>query len=216
MEKLDYKKLYKDLYAPGTAPSLIDVPAMKFIMVEGKGNPNVPDGEYQRAVELLYTLSYTIKMECKNSMQPGSFDYVVPPLEGLWWLNDPKAYDFSKKEQYCWISMIRQPDFITDEMFFAALERVKKKKPTLEVHKARFEVFREGLCVQCMHIGPFDEESATVARIDTYVEQIGKKNAIGTLSPEGKVLHHHEIYLSNALTCKPSAMKTILRLPVMD
>lgn len=216
MEKIDYKKLYKDLYAPGITPSLVDVPAMKFLMVEGKGNPNTPGGEYQHAVELLYALSYTIKMDCKTSDQAGVSDYVVPPLEGLWWLADQNDFDFTKKDQYRWISMIRQPDFIREEMFEAALQKVAKKKPALDVTKARLELFREGLCVQYMHMGPYDEEPATVAKIDAYVEQIGKKNAIGTLSSEGKPLHHHEIYLSNPLTCRPSAMKTILRHPVMN
>ncbi len=216
MEKIDYKKLYKNLYAPGTTPSLIDVPAMKFLMVEGKGNPNIPGGEYQQAVELLYALSYTIKMDYKFSDQPGVSDYVVPPLEGLWWLNDQNDFDFTKKDQYCWISMIRQPDFIGEDMFQAALLKVAHKKPSLDVDKARLELFREGLCVQCMHIGPYDEEPETVKKIDTYVLESGKKNAIGTLSSEGKPLHHHEIYLSNPLKCKPSARKTILRHPVMN
>ncbi len=216
MEKIDYKKLYKDLYAPGITPSLIDVPAMKFIIVEGKGNPNIPGGEYQQAVELLYALSYTLKMDCKGSDQTGVSDYVVPPLEGLWWLEDQNDFDFTKKDQYCWISMIRQPDFISEEMFEAARKKVIKKKPTLDVTKARLELFREGLCVQCMHIGSFDEEAATVAKIDAYVEQTGKRNAIGTLSSEGKRLLHHEIYVSNPLKCKPSARKTILRHPVME
>ena len=214
MNKIDYMKLSKDLYAPETEPSLIDVPAMKFLMVEGKGNPNDPGGEYQQAVELLYALSYTIKMDCKRSDQPGVSDYGVLPLEGLWWQEDD--FDFTKKDQFCWISMIRQPDFITNDMFEAALLKVAKKKPTLDVGKARFELFREGLCVQCIHIGSFDEEAATVAKIDAYVEQIGKKNAIGTLSSEGKRLLHHEIYVSNPLKCKPSNRKTILRHPVMD
>lgn len=216
MNKIDFKKLYKDLYAPGTEPSLIDVPAMKFLMVEGKGNPNTPGGEYQQAVELLYALTYTIKMAYKRSKQPGITDYVVPPLEGLWWLEDQNDFDFTKKDQYCWISMIRQPDFLSEDMFEAALKEVAKKKPTLDVGKARLELFREGLCVQCMHIGSFDEESATVAKIDAYVEEIGKKNAIGTLSPEGKQRLHHEIYVSNPLKCNPSKRKTILRHPVMD
>ncbi len=216
MEKLDYKKLYKELYAPGTSPSLIEVPSMKFLMVEGHGNPNDHDGEYKKAVELLYSISYTIKMSCKGSKQPGIYDYVVPPLEGLWWMGDDNDYDFSKKDHYCWVSMIRQPDFISEAMFAEALQTVAKKKSSLDVSKAKLESFREGLCVQCMHIGPYDEEPATVAKIDAYISQSGKKNAISTLSSDGKMLRHHEIYLSNPLTTKPASMKTILRHPVME
>lgn len=215
MEKLDFKKLNKEYYAPGTSPTLINIPAMKFIMVEGKGNPNDPEGEYKKAVELIYALSYAIKMDCKLSEQPEVSDYIVLPLEGLWWLSDQKDYDFTQKDKYCWISMIRQPDFVDDAMFAKAVATIALKKPQLEVSKAKLSTYQEGLCVQCMHLGLYDEEPATVSKINDYIEQIGRKNAIGTLSSDGKPLRHHEIYLSNPLKCKPSAMKTILRHPVM-
>ena len=166
-DKLDYKKVYKNLYLPKCEPNLIDVPSMNFIMVEGKGNPNAEGGEYQLAVELLYGLSYTIKMSKMGKFIPtGYFEYVVPPLEGLWWMSD-NTMDFSVKDKYCWISMIRQPEFVTDEVFQWACCEVIKKKPLLDVSKAKLETFREGLCVQMMHIGPYDDEPKTITMIES-------------------------------------------------
>lgn len=218
MDKIDYKKQYKDLYAPKMVPSLIEVPEMNFIMVDGCGNPNEEDGEYQQAVGILYALSWTIKMGRKSgTVKSGNtdmVDYVVPPLEGLWWLNDEKDMDFTQKEKYCWTSMIRQPDFITKGIFLQAIEEVKRKKPELNVSKARFMTFKEGLCVQCMHIGPFDTEPATIAKMDAFVEENGFSCDIGTALPDGQIRRHHELYMSDARKTDPAVMKTILRLPV--
>ncbi|MCR1952542.1 MULTISPECIES: GyrI-like domain-containing protein [unclassified Clostridium] len=214
MEKLDYKKAFKDLYLPKTQPMEITVPAMTFIIVDGKGNPNDKDGEYQAAIELLYSLSYTIKMnkDIRNKIE-NYFDYVVLPLEGLWWLKDDDM-DFSKKDKYIWTSMIRQPDFVTKEIFNLACEELKKKKSNIDVSKARLEIFNEGLCVQCMHIGPFDQEHITTEKIDKYIEENNLINDICGIDGEGKIRRHHEIYLSDPRKVNKEKMKTIIRHPV--
>ena len=218
MDKIDYKKQSKELYAPKTEPSLITVPSMNFIMVNGCGNPNDPDGEYSKAVELLYALSFTIKMGRKFATSAKSeenfIDYVVPPLEGLWWLKDIQDSDFTQKDKYQWISMIRQPDFITEDNFKHALEEVRRKKPELEVSKARFETFEEGLCVQCMHIGPYDTEPATIEKIDHFIQNNGLTYDIGNSLQGDQIRRHHEIYLSDPRKANPTTMKTILRHPV--
>jgi hypothetical protein len=218
MDKLDFKKTDKELYSPKTEPSILQVSAMNFIMVDGHGNPNDEDGEHSKAVELLYALTYTIKMgrKSENAQSEDFTDYVVAPLEGLWWFNDLNEYDFiNQKDKYCWTSMIRQPDFITREIFEKAKDEVKKKKPQLDVTKARLETFEEGLCVQCMHIGPYDKEPATVAKIYAFVESHGMKNGISTQLPDGSIRRHHEIYLADPRKSNPATMKTVLRHPVM-
>lgn len=214
MNKLDYKKEFKDLYLPKTQPMEIIVPKMIFIMVDGKGNPNDEDGEYKKAVELLYALSYTIKMskDIKKELD-NYFDYVVPPLEGLWWLEDDDM-DFGKKYKYIWTSMIRQPEFVTKKVFELACNEVKKKKPHIDISKARFEGFDEGLCVQCMHIGPFDNEKLTVEKIDKYIIENNLVNDISGINEDGKVRRHHEIYLSDPRRCNIERMKTVIRHPV--
>ena len=218
MEKIDFKKLNKELYAPKQEPSVIMVPAMNFIMVDGHGNPNDTDGEYNKAVELLYALSYTIKMGRKSDFKKAGdddfLDYTVAPLEGLWWLNDQSDMDFTQKEKYCWTSMIRQPDFITEEIFIKAKEEASKKKPNLEVSNARFVTFEEGLCVQCMHIGPYDAEPATIAKMETFIEENGFSYDIGSIQQDGSIRRHHEIYLNDPRKVNPANMKTILRHPV--
>jgi hypothetical protein len=215
MEKFDFKKLYKDLYNPITEPSLIEVPTMKFIMVEGKGNPNAPDGEYSKAIALLYALSNTIKFDCKFSKLPGTYDYVISPLEGLWWLEDQKDFDFTQKDKFHWISMIRQPDFVSDELFEKAKLAVSKKKPELIVSKAKLTNYSEGLCVQCMHIGPFDTEAATTEKMDSFQLNSGSSNGINSLSAEGMLRRHHEIYLGDPRKGNPAKRKTVLRHPVV-
>ncbi|HWT76505.1 MAG TPA: GyrI-like domain-containing protein [Mobilitalea sp.] len=216
MDKIDYKILNKELYAPKNEPTVIEVPVMNFIMVNGHGNPNEENGEYQKAVELLYALTYTIKMSRKmGSKNSDDFtDYVVPPLEGLWWLTDKNDMDFTKKNKYCWISMIRQPEFITQEEFMTAQKEVIKKKPDLDPSKARLETFQEGLCIQCMHIGPYDAEPATIAKIDEFMIQNGLVSDVGSSLSDGNIRRHHEIYLSDPRKANPSTMKTILRHPV--
>jgi hypothetical protein len=217
MEKVDFKKLNKELYAPKREPSVITVPDMNFIMVDGHGDPNDVDGEYYKAVALLYALTFTIKMGLvKGSDEDSFFDYVVPPLEGLWWLEDLSDMDFTKKDNYFWTSMIRQPDFITPELFAKAQDMVKAKHPELEVSKARLETFAEGLCVQCMHYGPYDLEPATLAKMEEFIENNGLINNIGTEMPNHKLRRHHEIYLSDPRKANPATMRTILRHPVRN
>lgn len=214
----DFKKADKELYLPKDKPVLIEVPKMRFIMVEGKGNPNEEQGEYQKAAELLYALSYTIKMSRKGDYVPdGYFEYVVAPLEGLWWLSDDAEnfLDFSQKDKYCWISMIRQPEFVTEEVFAWACGQVQKKKAHLESGKARLQDFQEGLCVQIMHIGPYDTEPETIAKVDRYIEDNGFVNDIGGVLEDGMVRRHHEIYLSDPRKTAPEKLRTVLRHPVL-
>jgi len=208
MDVLDFKKEYKDLYAPGGIPTLIDVPAMRFIMVDGKGNPNDEEGEYSTAIELLYGLSYTIKMSPKSGPAPkGYYEYVVPPLEGLWWLSD-NSMDFVRKDKYLWTSMIRQPDFVDEAVFEAAKETFSRKKKNPDLSKVRFVTWQEGLCVQIMHIGPYEDEPASVAKIDAYI----RENAL--YDDIGETRRHHEIYLGDPRKTAPEKRKTIIRHPV--
>jgi hypothetical protein len=229
-EKLEWKKAFKDLYQPSAKPTLIDVPEMRFIMVEGKGDPN--HAEYQQAVELLYTLSYTIKFKGKHFpgyvdclrgilypesntlpktktpiQNNGVFDYSVPPLEGLWWEEDG-SFNLAARDKWNWISMIRQYDFVTQEVFAWAIETAKQKNPELDFSKARLETFTEGLCVQAMHIGPYAEEPATVAKMHAFINDNNLKSAIG------KDRKHHELYVMNPLKTAPEKLKTVLRIPV--
>lgn len=212
--KLDYKKEFKDLYVPKSEPMLVDVPEMNFIMIDGKGNPNDEDGEYQSAVETLYALSYTIKMSKKGSYNiDGYFEYVVPPLEGLWWMEND-GMDFTEKDKFQWTSMIRQPEFVTKEVFEWACSEVLRKKPNLDVSKARLQSFKEGLCVQIMHIGSYDNEPKTVEKLDKYVEDNHLSNAISTTNDQGIIKRHHEIYLSDPRKTSLDKLKTVIRHPV--
>lgn len=207
--KVDYKKEYKDLYMPKGTPCVIEVPEIPFVMVKGKGNPNDEDGEYQKAVGLLYAISYTIKMSKMGNDTPlGYFDYTVPPLEGMWWMSDKKpGVDYKNKSEFCWISMIRLPEFVTQEVFQWACEEVQKKKK-LDTSKAEFTLMKEGLCVQCMHIGPFDHEPVTIEKMEAYITENGYVNDISDTR------HHHEIYLSDPRKGDVHKMKTVLRIPV--
>jgi len=205
---VDFKKEYKDLYSPKTTPSLIDVPRMVFIMVDGKGNPNTSE-EYKSAVEMLYGLSYAIKMSKKGGTQPkGYFDYVVPPLEGLWWLGDGSEVWYADKDKYCWTSMIRQPEFVDATVFKAARAELAKKKPTLNTSRARLETYAEGLCIQMMHIGSYDDEPKTIAAITQYMMDYGY---ISDISDKRR---HHEIYLSDPRKIAPEKLRTIIRHPI--
>ena len=209
MDKLDYKKAYKDLYLPPEKPCKISVPTMTFIMVDGKGDPNIPDGEYQQAAGILYGLTYTIKMSKMGDHAPVNyFEYVVPPLEGLWCFDDGGAYRSGGKEHFVWTSMIRQPDFVTPEVFAWACTEAKKKKPDLDVSKARLCDFEEGLCVQCMHMGPYDSEPETVQKMDAYMKEQG------LVQDFSDTRRHHEIYLSDPRKIDPAKMKTVVRHPV--
>ena len=202
----DYKKEYKALYQPPCTPHLITVPSMTFAAVRGQGDPNDPAGEYKAAVELLYGLLYTIKMSKKGShCIEGYFDYVVPPLEGFWWQEGIDGVDFAHKDEFNWISVIRLPDFVTKEDFHWAVEEAAKKKKR-DFSKAEFLTVDEGLCVQMMHRGSYDDETPTVQRMLEYLAEQGL-----SLDPERK---HHEIYLSDPRRTAVEKLKTVVRLPV--
>jgi hypothetical protein len=214
--KLDYKKEYKNLYLPKQKPEVVDVPAMTFLMVNGSGNPNDEGGEYQQAVELLYGLSYTIKMSNKNGCAPqGYFEYVVPPLEGLWWLEQEDDMDFTQKNKFCWTSMLRQPEFVTPEVFEWACTELKRKKPQIDLSKAHLETFAEGSCVQILHVGPYDEEPKSIQQIEAFIKENALRNAISTAYPNGRIRRHHEIYLSDPRKTAPEKLKTVLRHPIL-
>jgi hypothetical protein len=206
-EIMDYKKEYKDLYIPGAEPALIKVPEMCFSAIDGKDNPNESGGEYQNALGILYSVQYTIKMSKKGiSVPAGYFDYVVPPLEGLWWtLNN--EIDLKNKSNFNWISMIRLPEFVSKDVFRWACEEAAKKKK-INTQKAYLYKFAEGLCVQCMHIGPYDEEPKTMKLIDNFIET---NNLAKDLNDKRR---HHEIYLSDPRKGDPEKMRTVLRIPV--
>jgi len=207
MAIVDFKKENKKLYSPGSEPSLIEVPSMQFIMVDGKGDPNEEGGEYSAAIELLFGLSYGIKMSLKRAPAPvGYNDYVVSPLEGLWWACDD-TMDFTDKSKFVWTSMIRQPDFVNNEIFDQVCRNLQKKK-NIDVSKARLVIWEEGLCVQIMHNGSYDHESASIARIVSFVKEQGLAEDIG------ETRKHHEIYLSDMRKVSPDKMKTIIRHPV--
>lgn len=208
--KFDFKKEYKELYQPKTKPSIVDVPEMLFIAVDGEGDPNTSP-EYQRAVQTLYGLSYAIKMSPRNGYTiEGFFDYVVPPLEGLWWGGDIdlETMTITDKSKFSWRMMIRQPEFVTEEVFAWAQETLAKKKPELDPSIAKLWRFTEGFCVQVLHIGPYDEEPETVRRMDAWAEGQGYKNDISSTR------HHHEIYLSDPRRTAPEKLKTVLRHPI--
>jgi len=212
---IDFKKQDKALYNPGLEPELIDVPELLFIQVDGCGNPNEPDGSYTAAISLLYSLSYTIRMNKSGDTVPaGYFDYVVPPLEGLWWFRDESTYDPAKKDQLCWTAMIRQPEFVTPDLFAWAQTQVRRKKPELDPDQARLIRWREGLCIQALHIGPYDAEPATVARMVEKAAALGLHEELATDQPDGTRRRHHEIYLSDPGRVAPDKLKTIIRHPV--
>ena len=205
---IDYKKTEKGLYQPKTVPSVIDVPEMVFITVDGKGNPNTSEA-YKAALEVLYGLSWSIKMSKMSGTQPeGYFEYVVPPLEGLWWLPGGGMVDYSDKDSFCWTSMIRQPEFVTLEVFEFTKMVLAKKKPDIDTSKARLIKLTEGLCVQAMHIGPYDNEPTTIAAMERYVSENGYAIDISDTR------RHHEIYLSDPRKVAPEKLKTVIRHPI--
>lgn len=204
----DYKKEYKEFYMPKNKPSIVDVPKMNYIAVRGKGNPNDEDGEYKQAIGLLYGIAYTIKMSKKTDYQiNGFFDYVVPPLEGFWWQEGINGIDYSHKEDFCWISLIRLPDFVTKADFDWAVDEATRKKKT-DFSKVEFLTYQEGLCVQCMHIGSYDNEPATVELMNSYAQENGYVTDISATR------YHHEIYLSDARKVAPEKLKTVIRHPI--
>lgn len=204
----DYKKEYKEFYLPQNKPQLVTVPSMNFIAVRGRGNPNQEDGAYKQSIGLLYAVAFTIKMSKLGSHQiKGYFDYVVPPLEGFWWQKNTKQIDYSRKEDFEWISMIRLPEFVTKEEFCWAVKEATAKKK-MDFSKVEFFTYDEGLCVQCMHIGSYDDEPATIEKMDAFAYEQGYELDINASR------YHHEIYLSDVRRCKTQNLKTVIRHPV--
>ena len=204
----DFKKEYKEFYLPDKKPGIILVPKMNYLAVCGQGNPNQEDGEYKQAIGLLYGIAFTIKMSKKGGHQiDGYFDYVVPPLEGFWWQPGVTGINYAHKEDFRWISVIRLPDFVTKADFNWAVDEATKKKKT-DFSKVEYITYDEGLCVQCMHIGSYDDEPKTVALMHEYMEQQGY-----ALDITDQRLHH-EIYLSDARKVAPEKLKTVIRHPI--
>ena len=193
---------------PKGKPEIVTVPKMNYIAVRGKGNPNEEEGEYKKSIELLYGIAYTIKMSKKGDHKiEGYFDYVVPPLEGFWWQENVDGIDYSHKENFQWISVIRLPDFVTKADFEWATEEATRKKK-MDFSKVEFLEIEEGLCVQCMHSGSYDDEPATVAAMDKFIADNGYENDISDTR------RHHEIYLSDARKVAPEKLKTVIRHPI--
>ena len=204
----DFKKEYKEFYMPKNKPEIVNVPKANYIAVKGKGDPNEEGGAYQQAIGVLYAIAYTLKMSYKTDYKiDGFFEYVVPPLEGFWWQDGVECVDYTDKSAFNWISVIRLPDFVTEADFEWAVEVATKKKK-LDCSDAEYLQIEEGLCVQIMHHGPFDNEPATVALMDAYLDQNGYANDFS----EGRL--HHEIYLSDARKVEPEKWKTVIRHPV--
>ncbi len=204
----DYKKEYKEFYMPKNRPSIVEIPKMNYIAVRGQGDPNAENSEYKASLGLLYGIAFTVKMSKKTSHKiEGYFDYVVPPPEGFWWQSGVAGIDYAHKESFRFISVIRLPNFVTKADFDWAVAEATAKKKT-DFSKAEFLTVDEGVCVQCMHIGPYDSEPATVALMHTYMEEHGY-----TLDISEKRLHH-EIYLSDARKVAPEKLKTVVRHPI--
>ena len=222
----DLKKEYKEFYMPKNKPEIVKIPPMNYVAVRGKGNPNVECGDYQQAISILYAVAYTLKMSYKTDNKiEGFFEYVVPPLEGFWWQGEQhpvdaemrtdrtdrrenvKGIDYSNKDTFNWISVIRLPDFITEKDFAWAVQTATRKKK-IDCSPAEFLTIDEGLCVQIMHQGSFDSEPATVALLEDYLKEQGYENNIN----EQRL--HHEIYMSDARKVAPEKWKTVIRHPI--
>ena len=222
----DFKKEYKEFYMPKNKPEIVKIPPMNYVAVRGKGNPNVEGGDYQQAISILYAVAYTLKMSYKTDYKiEGFFEYVVPPLEGFWWQGEQhpvdaemrtdragrreniKGIDYSNKDTFNWISVIRLPDFITEKDFAWAVQTATEKKK-IDCSLAEFLTIDEGLCVQIMHQGSFDSEPATVALLEDYLKEQGYENDIN----EQRL--HHEIYMSDARKVAPEKRKTVIRHPI--
>lgn len=219
-KKFDFKKEYPDLYPSKTSPSIVDVPAANYIMVAGAGDPNIEGGAYQEAVGLLYGLAFTIKMSKMSENRPGGyFEYVVGPLEGLWWTDGIPAEDLpiGDKSAFSWIAMIQQPAFVTPAVFDWAVRELARKKPQFDTSLARFETYREGLCAQILHKGPYDDEPATVVELNRFIESAGYAPDISDAhAPFPLTRRHHEIYLGDPRKSRPENLKTVLRHPVKN
>ena len=204
----DFKKEYKEFYMPAARPSIVTVPPMNYIAVRGEGDPNAEDGAYKQAIGLLYGIAFTIKMSKKGDHRiEGFFDYVVPPLEGFWWQDGVKWIDYARKDRFQWISVIRLPDFVAKKDFDWAVAEATRKKKT-DFSRAEFLTCDEGLCVQCLHIGSYDDEPATVEQMHRYMEELSYALDI----TEQRL--HHEIYLSDVRKVAPEKLKTVIRHPI--
>lgn len=204
----DYKKEYKEFYLPPRKPGIVTVPEMHFIAVNGKGDPNEPEGEYKAALGMLYAIAFTIKMSYKGSHKiEGYFPYVVPPLEGLWRQGDGGMIDYAHKENFEWTSVIRLPEFVTREEFDWAIREATEKKKQ-DFSKVQFFTYDEGTCVQCMHIGSYDEEPETIRLMQEYVKEQGYEEDFS----DSRL--HHEIYLSDPRRAAPEKLRTVVRHPV--
>lgn len=204
----DYKKEYKEFYMPKKKPSIVEIPKMNYIAVRGKGNPNDENSEYKNSIGLLYAIAFTIKMSYKGTHKiDGYFEYVVPPLEGFWWQENTHGIDYNRKEDMNFISVIRLPDFVTEDDFRWAVDEATAKKKR-DFSKVEFLTYDEGVCVQCMHIGSYDNEPETVELMHKYMEENGYE-----LDITDRRLHH-EIYLSDPRRCDESKLKTVIRHPI--
>ena len=204
----DFKKEFKEFYMPKNKPEIVNVPKANYIAVRGKGNPNEEGGAYQQAISVLYAVAYTLKMSYKTDYKiEGFFEYVVPPLEGFWWQDDVVGVDYTNKSAFNWISVIRLPDFISKADFNWAVETATKKKK-LDCSSAEYLTIDEGLCVQCLHLGPYDNEPETVKCMHEYIEENGYKLDINDKR------YHHEIYLSDPRRCRAEKLKTVIRHPI--
>ncbi len=204
----DYKKAFKEFYLPPKKPGIVDIPEMRYAAVRGTGDPNEPNGEYARALSLLYGIAFTIKMSYKGSHKiDGYFEYVVPPLEGLWWQQGIEGIDYGHKENFQWISMIRLPEFVTRDVFEWAVKEASEKKKS-DFSKVEFMTCHEGLCVQCMHIGSYDSEPATIQKMNAFLSETG-------YAPDfSETRRHHEIYLSDPRKTAEERLRTVIRHPV--
>lgn len=205
----DYKKEYKEFYLPKKVPQIVEIPPMNYVAVRGKGDPNKEESGYKEAIGLLYAVSYTIKMSYKGAYTiNGYFEYVVPPLEGFWYQEETDGVDYDRKDDFCWISLIRLPDFVSEEDFIWAKAEAEKKKK-LDCSAVEFLTVDEGLCVQIMHTGSYDSEPESVAKMDEYIAKNGYENDFS------KERLHHEIYLSDPRKTAPEKCKTVIRHPII-
>lgn len=203
----DFKKEYKEYYQPKNKPEIINIPKMNFIAVNGKGNPNEADGEYSKSITLLYGVAYTLKMSYKTDYKiEGFFQYVVPPLEGFWWIEGLKGMDYKRKDDFSFISLIRVPDFISKEDVDWAIDQVSQKK-NMDYSSVYYMTYDEGLVVQCMHIGSYDDEPQTVNEMTKFVHDNGYEHDFSSR-------YHHEIYIGDPRKANPEKLKTVIRHPV--
>jgi hypothetical protein len=202
MEKVDYKKLYKNLYSAKATPYIVDVPAMKFLMINGKGDPNNSQ-EYIDAIQTLYPVAYAIKFICKKELGK---DFGVMPLEGLWWTEDMADFNPNDKSNWQWTAMIMQPDIVDKDVYDKAIKQVKEKKSPASIDKIRFETYDEGRAAQVLYVGPYSEEGPTIQKLHKFIKDLG-----GTFDDKNK--HHHEIYLGDPRRADPTKLKTIIRQP---